>query len=199
MARVQTGPLVLDITGKLGSVVLRRTRFGIVAQKNRAPITFQTAPAIQSRQRFAAGVRTWAIMPVYLQAILKALHWTAHAASPGPWMSAWIAYGMSGPWHYPFRTHPAYSLRILDITVVFGKWHIDYYSTQPPAWDFFHAVPFHPLTGPETSHGWRIIKVVGGILETPVLPMPPGSSLLVIPTNPSNLAEIGLGDAHPLP
>ena len=57
MAKILTGPLAAGLSGKLGPVVFRQTRFGQVAQSKAKGRVHTTAPAMATKRAFGTATR----------------------------------------------------------------------------------------------------------------------------------------------
>ncbi|MGB8273919.1 MAG: hypothetical protein WCF16_01465 [Alphaproteobacteria bacterium] len=199
MARLALGPIASDVSGRIGRIVLRRTRYGIVAQSLPPTRVYFTPAAILSKDRFRQAQRAWAIMPQPLKGALADLQRASHLGTPGPWMTTWIAYATTGLWHYRPVANSRQSVAILSITDNDPWWIVSFADNMTPPWDRFWFKLFHPSEPAPLSESWFRFPNMGSPMSFSKSAVPPGSSLLLVPTITGDQTAFGSGDAHLLP
>jgi len=199
MARVSLGPITTFVSGRIGRLVLRQTRFGTVAQIAPARPPNETPAMAQTRRLFRVGVRAWHTLPAPLAQALEALHRAAQHGSPGPWITAFARYHYTGLWAYPFRTNPAPTIQILSIIELPTSWSVICSNLLPANWDQAWCLIFNPLVD-IVSLGWQTVPAGDTLISVDKCPLPPGPChLLLIPKLSGSNKDCGSGDAHVLP
>lgn len=106
MARVQTGPLVSDATGRASGLIFRRTRFGLVVQGAPKTVIHTTAAAQIRKMYFRIAMSAWRSLPkAYYNTFLQALK-DDNKGIPGPWITQWLAYAGGGALVWPYVNEP---------------------------------------------------------------------------------------------
>lgn len=83
MAKINTGPLISDASGRIGPIVFRRTRFGQVVQAapKMPPIT--SATVIANNTLLGDAQRVWGRIPPVLKQQMNRVNWEQPAAPNG--------------------------------------------------------------------------------------------------------------------
>ncbi len=135
MARVILGPLASSISGRIGDLLFRRTRYGTVIQKMHKVRDVATDAELVTRDRFRITARTWSVMPTPLREDLTARQRSAATGSPGPFATSTLGYLAGRPWDYSLVSDPAVDIQILA------------FRDNPPNWtvtlNTFPVAPFN--------------------------------------------------------
>lgn len=112
MARILNGPLAARITGSIGEVEFRYTRFGQIAQAKTISGVWTTPAALLTKSRFRYAMATFGHVDPYLKDVLKAASRAAGKAVSQQWMSSVCNLLRDKPWAYRDTYRSSYHLLV---------------------------------------------------------------------------------------
>ncbi len=199
MAKLQLGPLTSQISGRVGSLLFRRTRFGPVVQKMHPVRSTTTEAELAARSRFRIATHSWSVMYDSVQASYTQLQRTANTGTPGPWVASMLGYLAGRDWHYTVVSHPS-----VHVTITHshfdgdGLWVRVVKKPDPP----FTNVIIFVFAYPETDFvaRWYHPGYSGDQYILKVLPSDPKPDhVVVVPVDPLITGVTGQGDSRPIP
>lgn len=110
MARIQLGPLAASVSGRMGNLLFRRTRWGPVVQSMHEMPDSVSDATLDAQNRFRVAARSWSLMYLGMRTTFTAVQRSRSTGSPGPWVGALLDYLAGRAWAYPLVTHPSYHL-----------------------------------------------------------------------------------------
>lgn len=199
MAKILLGCIASELTGRLGQMIARRTRFGPVVQTAYQVPSYKTEAALAVKARFRTSQNAWSIMRTDLSDHLRALHAARGAGVPGPWHTAMLNYMHGQPFEYWPATNPEIELHIESVVPQNGTYIVHFRQPLPYPWHHAYYLFFHPAEGVDRTNGWVRGEHSGAFLNTLTCPLGPGASIVIIPSRYPPPEGIGRGDAHLLP
>jgi len=143
MARIQTGPLVSDATGRAAGLVFRRTRFGLVAQGIGKTVIHTSAAAMLRKQYFRTAMNAWRSLPkAYYNTFLAALK-DDNKGIPGPWITQFLAYAGGAAFDWRYVNEPDTYLGAFIGTQIGGTTWSVRYASKPSSCNDAHVFLFN--------------------------------------------------------
>ncbi len=199
MALVELGPLVHRVSGRIGRMLFRDTRWGTVAQSMHPVRTTVTDRETLVRARFAIAVRTWAIMNQPIKdTLIERQEMDGHGI-PGPWIGALLHYLDGDGYSYRHASIPAVSPRIISIVETGPTWKIT--LDQAPVAPFTNMFLLFFPSSVITTHvpAWSNAPWSSPVIEAASSLFTLADHLLILPNAGYSTGITGVPDCRPIP
>lgn len=199
MAKIALGPFASSISGRIGKLLVRQTRFGTVVQQQHPPREEVTPREQQVRDRFAVAVRTWLLLDYVGADCLAPLQRAAGTGSPGPWLTAILRYLETGEYRYPYATLPQIAPIIERIWFDGVWWKCTLNHAAVPPCTLLYALKFNATTVDDDVPCRTYVSWASRTITLSAPGMVPGNHLLLIPFTSMAPWQCGLATCAPIP
>ena len=114
MAIILNGPLAARVTGSIGEIEFRYTKFGQVAQAKTVSGVWTTPDAMLTKNRFRYCMKTFGTVDPYLKDVLALAAHGAGKTVMQQWVSSVYKLLQGDPWYYPDTYRSTYHLLVQD-------------------------------------------------------------------------------------
>ncbi|MBA7535226.1 hypothetical protein ES705_27479 [subsurface metagenome] len=198
MARVQLGPLAATISGRVGDLLFRRTRYGTVVQKMHPVRNVSTDAQLVTRDRFRIAARTWSVMPKPLRDDLLARQRSLATGSPGPFAASTLNFLAGDAWRYAHCSDPSIDPGYVSFYINLPNWTMRFkYGPQAP-FNSFHVFFFVWPPHPNFTPRWTIAPWSSPYLNLLPFYAPGLLHAILIPRIAAHPERSGQGVASPL-